>query len=111
VTAIPRATLAGDAPEPVRRIVRIYNEAAGLLEAKLRRTPSVVWVKTNAAPVADTAFAVFHSLGRVRKAFSWQAQSAASCYATESDMNEWTEQLIKIRCNVDSAPLLIRIEV
>jgi hypothetical protein len=108
--ALPRAVAPPRIAPELRRIFAAHNELATNAEAKLRRVPTSQLVSVNASSVADTPFVVPHNLNAIPKTFSAQMEQAGNCYATADDRAEWTTSLIKIRCNVSDAFLIVKVE-
>lgn len=108
---LPRITLPEGAPSFWRSVARAFSEAMTAIETRFARTALRQYIDVHAPAASDSAFPVYHTLGRVPAMFTAQGEQALNCYATPADRGEWTASLIKIRCNVSNAALRVKVEV
>jgi hypothetical protein len=107
--SLARAIVPANAARELREVAKAHNEAVTATETRFRRIPDSEYVDVETT-TADVPFVVMHNLGRVPTMFHAQMEQAGNCYATSDDRNEWTGQLIKVRCNVANSRLRIKVE-
>jgi hypothetical protein len=107
---LPSINVPSDAPQWARNVVALIGNSFAGITGALQRVSTSEWVDVTSPTIASQPFLVPHNLGRTPKGATCLAEQNGNLVATADDKREWSKTYIKVRFNVASTKLLIRID-